>query len=483
MSLREITAILFRQRTKALIALLLPPVAAVVLLLVLPPRYQADSDILVKTGREYLAETGGDAGLTAPTSTKQEGINSEIELLTSRTVVVATIQAIEVSKLYPKLVADPPWFGTLSDAAVKRFNRDLTVEPVKLSNIIHVSFDASSPAQAQRVLDRLIAIYIDKHTEVFAARRSDSYADAIQRDLAEIAGLERERTRIKLAGGIYDIATQRSALIAQRVAAQTHLQMAVDTMATLRHRLDTLTGERAVLPPALTSSVTERNDATTHARQGLVDLRATEAEMASRYAPENPSLQRVRSQIAALAQVAAAGIDRVNTTTATSPLVQQIDAELVMDRAELSPLLEEQARYQALLTALDQQLYSLEQADGDVRVTESRIGALNDDLKTAQSRYGQARTQEEMDQARQVSVVQVAPALSPDEAAKPKTLLFLAAGALLGLLGLSGVAIASLLASHTVVTEEAAERLLGLPVLLSLPLARRPDGPVTLQLD
>ncbi len=44
----------------------------------LPPKYRAQSDLLVKTGREYLAQADGETGLTAPTSTKQEGINSEM---------------------------------------------------------------------------------------------------------------------------------------------------------------------------------------------------------------------------------------------------------------------------------------------------------------------------------------------------------------------------------------------------------------------
>ncbi len=100
-----------------------------------------------------------------------------------------------------------------------------------------------------------------------------------------------------------------------------------------------------------------------------------------------------------------------------------------------------------------------------------------------QSRFAQARTQEQMDLARQVSVVQVAPAIAADRPASPKKLLFIAGGLLLGLLGLGGVIVIAVLTGNTVVTEDGLERLLGLPVLLALPVAGRQAGPVTLPLE
>ncbi len=127
---------------------------AVALLLVLPPKYRAQSDLLVKTGREYLAQADGEPGLTAPTSTKQEGINSEITLLTGRAVVEETIRSIGIETLYPGLAESPPWFESVLDAAVDKFSKDMAAEPVKLSNVIAVSFDAATPAKAKMVLDR-----------------------------------------------------------------------------------------------------------------------------------------------------------------------------------------------------------------------------------------------------------------------------------------------------------------------------------------
>ncbi len=482
MSLREMVAIAFRHRRKMLGALAVPPALALAAVLLLPPKYRAQSDLLVKTGREYLAQADGDAGLTAPTSTKQEGINSEISLLTSRAVVEATIAAVGIDVLYPGLAEDPPWFASPLDTAVEKFSRDLSAEPVKLSNIIAVSFDAGTPEKAKLVLNRLVGIYIDKHTQVFSGGRSDSYGEALARGEAETLRLERQRTRIKLDAGIYDIGTQRAALISQRVAAEAHLQDTVNAQAMLHGRLGYLKQQLPNTAATIRSTGTDRNEAVDHARQTVVDLRTAEVAMTARYAPGNPDLQRVRSQIAALAQAAAGG-DRVNVTTQPSPLMQQMRSEIVLGEAQLAPLAAEQARYAALVTSLGAELHRLEQADLELRTTSSRIDALNDNLKLVQARFDQARTQEMMDQARQVSVVQVAPALAADRPAKPNKPLIIAGGILLGLLGAGTIAVIAVLTGNTVVTEDGLERLLGLPVLLALPVANRRAGAVTLPLE
>ncbi len=481
MSLREMVAIGFRHRRKVLAALLIPPMLATAAILVLPPKYRAQSDLMVKIGREYLAQTDGDSGLTAPASTKQEGINSEISLLTGRAVVEATIRAIGLDALYPGLAENPPWFDSVLDTAVNKFSKDLTAEPIKLSNVIAVSFDAATPGKAKLVLDRLIGIYIDKHTQVFAGKRSDSYADAIARDLAETGRLEQERTRIKLDAGIYDIAAQRAALINQRVTAETHLQDVVNTQAMLHGRLAYLKQALPLTPALVRSTGTDRNEAVDHARQTLIDLHAAEAAMVARYAPGNPDLVRVRGQIAALAPGAAGG-DRVNVSTAPSPLMQQMRSEIVLGEAQLAPLANEQARYETLVASFGSELHRLEFADLNLRTTTAQLDSLNDNLKLVQARFDQARTQEVMDLARQVSVVQVAPAIAADSPAKPKKLLFIAGGILAGLLGAGGIVVVAVLTGNTVVTEDGLERLLGLPVLLALPIAGKRAGPATLPL-
>ena len=306
--MREMLAIGFKQRWNVLAALLLPPVIA----LILPSSccrnvYRAQSDMMVKTGREYLAPADGENAMSAPTSTKQEGINSEIALLDQpRRGGGAPSTRSGSQNLYPDLVDDPPSSGSIMDAAVEQFGRDMSVDPVKMSNVISVSFDAESPEKAQRVLDTLIKTYIAKQREVFAGSRTEGYQNSINKALDDINRLEERRSQIKLDNGIYDIGAQRKALITQRVEAETHLQDALNRQAKLQGRLAYLVKTRPSIPNTANSNSTEKNDESVHAREAMTDLRQTETALAARYGDGNPELQRVRAQIAALQRTIAA---------------------------------------------------------------------------------------------------------------------------------------------------------------------------------
>ena len=472
LSIQEAVAVVWKRRWSVLLAAILPPLAALALILLLTPKYRAMSDILVKTGPEYLAPADpATSGMTAPTSTKQEGINSEVTLLTSRAVIEKTIDDIGLDTIYPGLAEDPPWFTPPMDAAIERFGRDLVAEPVKLSNIIAVQFDSTGPALAQRILDQHIRNYIAKHTEVFAGDRAESFQASINQALAELGSLEERRSRIKLDSGIYDIAAQRSALIAQRVDAEARLRDAQNRQATLQNRLAFLVATRPAIAETTQASTTEHSAEAVHARETLADLRQTEAAMAARYGELNPDLQRIRTQIAAAQRILAgtAG-SRTSTSSAPSPLRQQVEQEIVMGNAELAPLPGEITRFEALIARINGELRRLEEADLALRNAVSRIDALTDNLKAMQGRYEQARTQEQTELAHQASVVQVAKAVAPSRPAKPRKSLFLAGGGLAGLL-LAGMVVAlSLLLNKTLMTPDAAERLLGLPVLAAIPI-------------
>ncbi len=476
--LPEAVALAFKQRRRVICALLVPPAAALLLLPLLPRSYRAESDILVKTGREYLAQVAGDSGLSAPSSTKQEGINSEIELLGSRPVAEATIRAVGLQRIYPDLADTGPVSGRTMDRAVERFGRDLVVEPVKLSDVISVAFNAGSPRRAELILDQLVTAYIAKHRQVFAGNQTEGYQDAIGRALADIDRLQRQTTQIKVDHGIYDIVAQRSALITQRVEAQAHLQEVVNNQATLQKRLAYLASVRPGIASTTHTTNTDASDEGVHAHETLADLRQAEAAMSARLADSNPDLQRVRMQIASLQRsLRSTAASRTSLASAPSTLAQQVDQEIVMGRAELAPLDAEIARYTALIRGFGDELHRIEQADLDLRTTASRIEVLTDNLKTMQARYDQARTQEQTDLAKQVNVVQVAPAIAPEKPASPRKLVTLAFGLLSGLLAAGGVVVFSLLTSRTVLTEDALERVARLPVLASIPFAASAAAP------
>lgn len=466
--LKELAATVFSRKKSIVAALVIPPILAAGLVFIWPPTYRADTELMVRTGHEYLPTSEGDGQPTGPTATKQEAINSEVELLMSRAVAQEVIDKIGLKNLYPEIIDDPPWFGSIQDAAIKKFQKSVHVEPVKLSNVIDVTYDADDPQTASKVLDTLIGVYLAKHTQVYATGQQQGYRETMAHDLADLQGLEQQRSRIKLENHIYDIAPQRAALIQQRVDAETHLQDAIDRRDTLQQRIAALSKAAATVPATVKSTETDHSFQMDHARDALTDLKETEASMANRYAPENPELVQIRKQIAAI-QAQSRGLGGgLKVIVQPTQLSEQVQQELVMDRVELAPLNDEVARYQQLIAGYGRQLDQLERGDTALRVNQAQIDSLEGDAQSLRQRLDQARTQDEIDKARMTSVVQIAPAMTPDKPEMPKPLLFVAAGVILGILSASGIVLLTLMTRRTFYTEIGLERRLGLPVLASL---------------
>jgi uncharacterized protein involved in exopolysaccharide biosynthesis len=155
--------------------------------------------------------------------------------------------------------------------------------------------------------------------------------------------------------------------------------------------------------------------------------------------------------------------------TDPDPLAQQVDTELVQDQAELAPLADETASYQALAESLKGQLRGLESADTQLRAVQSKIDNLNDNLKSLRANYEQARALDDMDKARVVSVSQIGPAMASNKPVKPNKLMFVAGGIIIGMIMAAGVLIIAVVTNNTFVTIESVERILQLPVLMAVP--------------
>jgi uncharacterized protein involved in exopolysaccharide biosynthesis len=475
LSFWDIVGLAFKWKFLLLAAFLTPLAASIVLIFVMPPTYRAQTSLVVGTGPEYLAQGDGNSAMTAPTSTKQEFINTEIELLNSLAVAKATIERVGVAEIYPDILKSPPKSGTPLDAAVVAFRAAIHVEPVKLSNLINVSFDHRNPVIASKVLDQFINSYEDLHANVFSSRRARSYEETIARDTAELEKLEHERASVKAAGDIYDLVTQRSALIMYRVDAQKRLHETIDSLTRLQDRLTYLSKVRPQLSSEIRSVMTDPRAETVHARQMLFDLQQKEVTLLGTYSPSSPMVQRVQMQIETLQRIMQNMEDTVSrVTTSVSPITTAIDQELINSKAEITPLQAQKERYETIIKSIEDQLQHIERGDSQLRILDAHIDAQNDNLKAMRKLYDQARAEDEMELAKVTSVVQTSKAITLDKPVSPNKLLSIVGGALAGLIAAAGVLIFAVLTNRTFLSEGSAERFLGLPVLGSVPL-RQPD--------
>ena len=109
-TLRDIANIFFKHKQKMIITFGATLLTVIVGSLLMTPVYQASSKILVKFGRENVympaVSGGGSSGPIVVDPSREEHINSAIDILKGQNVIEATIRKLGVKNIYPQLGAD-----------------------------------------------------------------------------------------------------------------------------------------------------------------------------------------------------------------------------------------------------------------------------------------------------------------------------------------------------------------------------------------
>jgi len=199
-SLRDIFYFLFRHKWKAIIFFLTVMVVVILGTLLSPWIYQSEAKLLVRLGREHISldPTATTGPFISMTQIWENEIKSELEILKSKELVekvVDSIGPVEIlkgpesgikdngsiakplydfiseirQKLYFALEGIIRLLKSLSNSlntrekAILEVSENLEFEVLKNSNIIFISYKATDQKMAQKVIDKLISFYLDKH--------------------------------------------------------------------------------------------------------------------------------------------------------------------------------------------------------------------------------------------------------------------------------------------------------------------------------
>jgi uncharacterized protein involved in exopolysaccharide biosynthesis len=128
-----------------------------VIALLTPRTYESEMEILVRNARpDYLITPERSTGQIMQTEVTEERVGSEMDVLKSRDIA--------------DVVVDPGWdakpLSARSDSEIKshdksvaEFDKHLTIEALKKSNVIQVSYVTKDARQAQAALDRLLTAF------------------------------------------------------------------------------------------------------------------------------------------------------------------------------------------------------------------------------------------------------------------------------------------------------------------------------------
>ena len=188
---------------------------------VLMPRiYESSSKLMVKIGREdtYSNPAQASIGNTLFDATaREERINSEAEILTSRSLIENVIKDIGLQRLYPD-IADTFSLVELTDMekAVLHFQKQLKAEPIKKSDIIRIQFRHRDQVIAAEVGNRMMDRFIELHSKVHEQGKTFNFFNEQATDLNQkLLSSERAYDQFRNTNDISSLPEQKTFLLQQ----------------------------------------------------------------------------------------------------------------------------------------------------------------------------------------------------------------------------------------------------------------------------
>jgi uncharacterized protein involved in exopolysaccharide biosynthesis len=479
---REVLSILFKEWKKLAIVFFGLMLLVTGYSLTLTPYYEASTRLLVKSGREFQVRSDPNQPVASvPSTTKQETVNSEIQILTSRDLVEAVIRKIGPERLYPSAVG---WFGWLRsraaaddpkvmEQAIKNFYDNFKAAPVELADVIDVTYRNPSHDLAVQALNTLVDLYQKKHAEMFSDPRYKFLEQQTRQYETQLDAITRKVTDIRNSKSLFDVDAQRAKLLDDHASINSILQQLRSQSVDAHHRIEFLEA-RLKTTPTLVAGGSSQADVVEQAKARLLDLAVRAQQLRERYVGDVKPLQDAEQEMARVKQfIGGAGSKNWSTrNTAYDDLTVALNHAL----ADAAPLDQEIQLRTQQLAAIDERLRNLENGAKALDDATRERRTLEELVHTYRARYEEARMSENLDKSNVISVSVLQKPMAPTKVAGPHHLPYVLGGILLGLVGSCGLLIYLLVFRETLITVESVERIVGVPVLASVPDVRTPGN-------
>ncbi|UCG08780.1 MAG: GumC family protein [Desulfobacterales bacterium] len=476
------------------------------------PIYTASSQILVKLGREhFFVPTSTNEAFTPTISfSSREQINSEIELIKSRPLIEKVVDAIGPTVIYEDLAEKNPgilkpfelrlrqFFKQIlnrdqqqtqasiygkplvlskSDRAVLGVQRGLTVQGVRDSRVIEISFKHKDPQIAARVTEALVSAYLEIRSHVYKNPESYSFFEGQSKILkARINRLEEELKSFKKEHNIISLEEERTIVLSKKADLQSTLNESLSEKVETEKRIGEISqqleatpskiqqGESTDLNPYLISSLEER----------LVSLEIKERELLAKYTENNHMVQDVRKQLKIVRdRLAEQEKKRYGSARfGPNPTYQRLKEDLFRNEAELKAINAKIQSQRGHLAEYSTRLDELNQFEHKLNDLQNQLAVDQKNFQLYLTKHEESRIHSEMDSKKIANISVIKPAQPPLKPTGNKAVLILAIGLIAAVFGSVGMAIFLEYLSEDLERPEDIENLLGAPVLTSIPKHR-----------
>lgn len=448
--MRDLFGIIFKHKKKIIFIFLAVSALTAIVTLLIPPTYEAKSNVLIKYGREHIsrAETGD----LRPSIffTPDGAVSSEIQIMTSRDLLSRVVSAIGPDKMYSQFLSSSLLGGGAPvESAVTQFERDLKVEQKPRTDVISIAFTHSDPKIAAQAVNLLVENFREQHLKVFRGPATAFLEQQVAFHEKRLRDSEQKIEDYKQKNKLFSLEEQRATLLKQRTDLDTSMLMAQNEIKQLQQ--GSSSGEKGM------GRSPEQQVSIDTAKARLLELQLKEEELARKYNDGTQIVAGIRNEIKVVKGF----------------ITEQ---EKFGDRLEKSRIQAAIKSQQAKIANIASQIAGIDAGIREINMRErewqnlKRDFALNEtNYQTYVKKLEEARISDEMDSQKMANISVLQTATVPSKPVKPDVPKNIMLGMLFGAVAGFGLAFVSEYSAQGISSPEIARRRLGLPVLLTLP--------------
>ncbi len=451
---------------------------AYIALQLMTDRYEGKATLLVKLGRENAeVPTTVQNGGFVSTGMRKEGVNSEIQILTSPSLIAETVdkfgaEAFAFQPAPPKSLLQAVRYYIKStvrwvkargddalialnlkkklsdrDAAIQMLEDSLDVEPEKDSDVITVSLKFPDPQMCQSIIDNLLQLYLDRHVHAWRTPAAKGFFNEQLVDYkGRLDALQGQRDRVKAKWSISSVNEQRTLLLKEVNDVNTQIEANNAEMAGFGKQQSLMSVRLKSLPERVNSTQVQiQNPSLQSINDRIIALDLERAKLSSQYLEDSEPVKKVDEQIHDLQTLLKAEQPTLmgSASSEVNPVVENFNESVEQNGIKIAGLQAKNRELESIAGHLNSELR-------DLNSGEDQMESLDRDYRIAQENYSdyskrveEGRISEELDLARVSNVSVLSPASVSVEPVYPRKLLLL--GVAMGLGLVMGIALALLL--------------------------------------
>jgi len=423
----------------------------------------ADAQLQAQQGQPQQSATPGDLAKLI--------VESMADTASSYDVERYVVDTIGVANLYPRIASNPPWFfGTATDAAVKKLDDDLDVTEGKESTSLLFSLQNPDPQMARKALNLLLGKFLEVQAKVEQNPRAELLQQQLDAARKKVGDADSALLDFKRKEKVSDLDTERKLMLNQRDDYQESLSNALAALAGSKDSQDQLTKLLAGTPAdiALTDENDQTKDEIDNAKSAMLTAEQNYLVAQQTYKPKSQLLQD-KEQALELArqqyqQLTSSPGKRVRS--GANPVHQTIETQLKQTEAQVASSQATVDSWRQRLAEVSAQLDHLDAVQGGIDELQRQLDVASQDYTSYLQRTEEARIKQDLDKASASSLTVVQ---QPNVPYIPKRFVLVTLiGIAAGILGGIGICLALEVADETFGLPQQIEPALGVPVLITL---------------